>query len=45
MRVPRGKASGRQRVQLPEGYLESLDDDRPPTEEVSEADDDDPGGG
>ncbi|HEY6877364.1 MAG TPA: tRNA dihydrouridine synthase DusB [Polyangiales bacterium] len=37
MRVPRGKASGRQRVQLPEGYLEQLDDDRPPTEEVSEA--------
>jgi nifR3 family TIM-barrel protein len=45
MRVPRGKASGRQRVQLPEGYLDQLDDDRPPTEEVSEADDDDPGGG
>jgi nifR3 family TIM-barrel protein len=37
MRVPRGKASGRQRVQLPEGYLDELDDDRPPTEEVSEA--------
>ncbi len=37
MRVPRGKASGRQRVQLPEGYLDQLDDDRPPTEEVSEA--------
>jgi nifR3 family TIM-barrel protein len=38
MRVPRGKASGRQRVQLPEGYLDNLDDDRPPTEEVSEVD-------
>lgn len=44
MRVPRGKTSGRQRVQLPEGYLDALDDDRPPSEEVSEADDD-PGGG
>jgi nifR3 family TIM-barrel protein len=38
MRVPRGKASGRQRVQLPEGYLDNLDDATPPTEEVSEAD-------
>ncbi|MET0343462.1 MAG: tRNA dihydrouridine synthase DusB [Polyangiales bacterium] len=36
MRVPRGKASGRQRVQLPEGYLDQLDDDRPPDEEVAE---------
>jgi nifR3 family TIM-barrel protein len=36
MRVPRGKASGRQRVQLPEGYLDTLDDDRPPDEEVGE---------
>jgi nifR3 family TIM-barrel protein len=36
MRVPRGKASGRQRVQLPEGYLEQLDDDAPPLEEVCE---------
>jgi nifR3 family TIM-barrel protein len=44
MRVPRGKASGRQRVQLPEGYLDALDDDTPPEDEVSEADDD-PGGG
>jgi len=43
MRVPRGKASGRQRVQLPEGYLDELDDDRPPTEEVAE--DDEAGGG
>jgi nifR3 family TIM-barrel protein len=38
MRVPRGKTSGRQRVQLPEGYLEQLDDDRPPDEEVGEDD-------
>jgi nifR3 family TIM-barrel protein len=38
MRVPRGKTSGRQRVQLPEGYLEQLDDDRPPAEEVGEDD-------
>lgn len=38
MRMPRGKSSGRQRVQLPEGYLDELDDDRPPTEEVCEAD-------
>lgn len=38
MRVPRGKASGRQRVQLPEGYLDTLDDDRPPGEESSEDD-------
>ncbi len=44
MRVPRGKTSGRQRVQLPEGYLDQLDDDTPPGEEVSESDDD-PGGG
>lgn len=44
MRVPRGKTSGRQRVQLPEGYLDALDDDRPPTEEVGE-DDDAPDGG
>jgi nifR3 family TIM-barrel protein len=36
MRVPRGKASGRQRVQLPEGYLDQLDDDAPPLEEVCE---------
>jgi hypothetical protein len=45
MRVPRGKASGTQRVQLPDGYLSELDDDRPPTEEVSENDDDEISGG
>jgi hypothetical protein len=30
MRVPRGKTSGTQRVSLPEGYLDTLDDDTPP---------------
>jgi len=30
MRVPRGKTGGRQKVALPEGYLDSLDDDTPP---------------
>jgi hypothetical protein len=30
VRVPRGKTGGRQRVALPEGYLDSLDDDTPP---------------
>jgi nifR3 family TIM-barrel protein len=30
MRVPRGKTSGTQKVSLPDGYLESLDDDTPP---------------
>ena len=34
MRVPRGKKSGRQRVALPEGYLDELDDDRPPHAEA-----------
>ncbi len=37
MRVPRGKTSGTQRVQLPAGYLDDLDDATPPSEEVSEA--------
>jgi nifR3 family TIM-barrel protein len=36
MRVPRGKTAGRQRVQLPEGYLDQLEDDCPPEEEVGE---------
>jgi nifR3 family TIM-barrel protein len=31
MRVPRGKASGTQRVALPDGYLDRLDDDLPPS--------------
>jgi nifR3 family TIM-barrel protein len=30
LRVPRGKKSGRQRVALPEGYLDNLTDDTPP---------------
>lgn len=30
MRVPRGKTSGTQRVALPQGYLDALDDDTPP---------------
>jgi len=30
MRVPRGKTSGTQKVALPAGYLDSLDDDTPP---------------
>ncbi len=34
MRVPRGKASGTQRVSLPDGYLDSLDDAAPPEDEV-----------
>ena len=36
MRVPRGKASGRQRVQLPENYMDELEDEAPPLEEVCE---------
>ncbi len=30
MRVPRGKRGGRQKVMLPEGYLDDLEDDTPP---------------
>ena len=30
MRVPRGKSGGRQRVALPDGYLDDLEDDTPP---------------
>jgi hypothetical protein len=30
MRVPRGKTAGTQRVVLPEGYLDHLDDETPP---------------
>jgi hypothetical protein len=33
MRVPRGKTGGTQKVALPEGYLERLDDDTPPAAE------------
>ena len=41
MRVPRGKSAGTQKVSLPEGYREQLDDDTPP----SAAAEDDTGGG
>jgi nifR3 family TIM-barrel protein len=33
MRVPRGKASGMQKVSLPDGYLDDLDDATPPEAE------------
>ena len=33
MRMPRGKGSGRQRVSLPDGYLDNLDDDTPPLDD------------
>jgi hypothetical protein len=36
MRVPRGKRGGRQKVALPDGYLDELDDDRPPAAELAE---------
>lgn len=35
-RVSRGKRGGRQRVALPEGYLEALDDDTPPPAEAED---------
>jgi nifR3 family TIM-barrel protein len=38
MRVRRGKTGGTQRVALPEGYLERLDDDTPPGAEAETAD-------
>ncbi len=41
MRVPRGKTSGTQRVALPEGYLDNLDDDTSPS---TDADADGAGG-
>jgi nifR3 family TIM-barrel protein len=34
MRVPRGKTGGTQKVALPAGYLEQLDDDTPPEAET-----------
>jgi nifR3 family TIM-barrel protein len=37
MRVPRGKTGGTQRVSLPEGYLETLDDETPPAPEAEDA--------
>jgi nifR3 family TIM-barrel protein len=36
MRVPRGKSSGRQRVALPEGYLDDLADATPPGAEAED---------
>ena len=38
MRVPRGKTAGTQKVSLPEGYLDRLDDDTPPGVEAEQAD-------
>src|SRR4029453_2839177 len=36
MRVPRGKHGGTQRVVLPEGFLDALDDDTPPGPEAED---------
>jgi nifR3 family TIM-barrel protein len=36
MRVPRGKHGGTQRVTLPEGFLDTLDDDTPPGPEAED---------
>jgi nifR3 family TIM-barrel protein len=38
MRVPRGKTAGTQKVALPEGYLDHLDDDVPPGADAETAD-------
>ena len=38
VRVPRGKTAGRQKVVLPEGYLDDLEDDTPPGIESEAAD-------
>ncbi len=38
MRVPRGKTSGTQKVALPDGYLDELDDDEAPGPEAETAD-------
>ena len=35
MRVPRGKTAGRQRVALPDGYLDDLEDATPPASELA----------
>jgi uncharacterized protein (DUF3820 family) len=37
MRLPRGKRAGRQKVALPEGYLDDLEDDTPPGRAAEEA--------
>jgi len=39
MRVPRGKTAGTQKVSLPDGYLEQLDDDTPPGPEAEDVGD------
>jgi tRNA-dihydrouridine synthase len=36
LRVPRGKSGGRQKVALPEGYLDQLDDDAPPDDSAED---------
>ena len=36
LRVPRGKSGGRQRVALPDGYLDELDDATPPPAEAED---------
>ena len=36
MRVPRGKSGGRQRVALPDGYLDDLADATPPAKELTQ---------
>jgi hypothetical protein len=38
VRVPRGKTAGRQKVALPPGYLDDLEDDTPPGIEAEAAD-------
>jgi nifR3 family TIM-barrel protein len=38
MRVPRGKTAGTQKVALPEGFLDDLEDDTPPGPEAEAAD-------
>lgn len=38
MRVPRGKSGGKQRVALPEGYLDDVEDATPPPAEAETAD-------
>ncbi len=37
LRAPRGKGRGRQKVALPPGYLDNLDDDTPPGAEAEDA--------
>ena len=37
MRVPRGKTSGTQRVHLPPGYLDDLEDATPPSADAAVA--------